>query len=139
MKYKIISIVIVSSYIFFSSCKKDEQDDGHGDHTHSPEFSNQAYMDARDCTGVTTPTFNNDVSLIMNTSCATSGCHNIGTGASGIVLNNYSNTKSAFESHDFLCAINHGDGCSNMPKNSPKLHDTLIEKITCWAKSGFPQ
>ena len=37
-----------------------------------------------------------------------------------------------------LHVINHDPGYPTMPKNSPKLNDTIIQKIQCWADNGAP-
>lgn len=58
--------------------------------------------------------FVNQVLPILQTSCATSGCHNVGSHKEGIVLDSYKNIMETVE-------VNAGDA------NSSKLYEVLIE------------
>ncbi len=71
---------------------------------------------------------------IMNVSCNTSGCHDAGTGSAGYIIENYS--QVAANASLFLSAIRHDDGVLQMPQGSPKLADSLIQKLDCWIQQG---
>tara|TARA_B110000902_G_scaffold64135_1_gene76033 strand:+ start:37 stop:405 length:369 start_codon:yes stop_codon:yes gene_type:complete len=79
--------------------------------------------------------YTNDVAPILaDAGCSGSYCH--GSGAGGVTLSDYYNTKTAAESPKFLKAIKHESGASSMPKGGNKLSDQQIETIECWVKSG---
>ena len=123
MKYIIISAIILCIAVF--ACNKTS--------------SNPDYVANAVCTG-TTPTYNTNISSIINTSCATSGCHNDATRKSGISLQGYSNASSQFKNNSKnLASINHGSGVDPMPQGAPKLADSNIKKLECWVKNGTPQ
>ena len=77
--------------------------------------------------------YTNDVAPIL-AGCSGSYCH--GSGAGGVTLSDYDNTKTAAESPKFLKAIKHESGASPMPKGGNKLSDQQIETIECWVRSG---
>ncbi len=115
--------------ITFSSCKKEN--------THTQGTTNADYINATDCSG-SSPTYTANVQPILDTKCATSGCHDIAFASGGLALEGYDSTKTHFNQHKILCAINHNSDCGAMPKSQPKLADTEIKTITCWAKNSFP-
>jgi hypothetical protein len=80
-----------------------------------------------------------DVAPILNSRCATSGCHTAITASHGLNLNGYQVVKATFDQHKILCSINHGNECNAMPRGSSKLSEAEIITITCWAKNGFLQ
>jgi len=88
------------------------------------------------CDSSKTYTYTADVKAIFDNSCATIGCHNAVAPASGVVLDNYLNAKAFTENGQVLCAIHYQPGRISMPA-SGKLPDSLIQKIDCWAHSGF--
>lgn len=110
------------------SCNK-EDDEG---------TENSDYIESTDCTGVT-PTYTADVQPLFDTKCAYSGCHAGSNAAHGLNLSGYNNAKNNFNEHNTLCAINHDGSCDPMPIGMPKLTDTEIKTITCWAKNNFPE
>ena len=123
MKYIIISAIILC--IAVVACNKTS--------------SNPDYAATAVCTG-STPTYTNNISNILNTSCATSGCHNDATRKAGISLQGYSNASSQFKNNSKnLASINHGSGVDPMPQGAPKLADSNIKKLECWVKNGTPQ
>ncbi len=79
------------------------------------------------------------VKPILDTYCASAGCHDAITAAVGVDLTDYTKTKKAFESKDVLCSIHHGSGCEPMPQGGSKMSDSDINKIDCWVKNGYAQ
>lgn len=73
------------------------------------------------------PSFATDISPIIKSYCATSGCHN---GSRSPNLSSYSNISANASS--IVGAIN-----SNMPPGQ-RLTSTQIAKITCWVNNGAP-
>lgn len=128
MKLKLI-ITVALFYIITNSiisCKK----------TNS---TNTDYLANAVCSG-TTPTYTSDVASILNSNCATSGCHNSSSKAAGINLSDYTNAKNEFLNNSKnIIAIHHGSGADAMPKNSSKLNDATINKLDCWTKNSCPE
>lgn len=113
---------LVLSIIFLIACNKSTTD-----------YAAQAV-----CTG-NTPTYLNDVAVIINNNCAVSGCHNNAASSAGIALEGFANASSQFKDNKKnLISIHHGKGASNMPKNASKLSDADINKLDCWVKNGCP-
>lgn len=83
-------------------------------------------------------TYNLRIATYLNNNCAFSGCHSTGSAVSGVVLDNYTSAKEAFQSKDALCTIKHSSGCAPMPPGG-KLADSLITYIQCWAENGYQQ
>lgn len=97
---------------------------------------------AIDCNGVNADsnTYNITIKPILDNYCAYGGCHDAFTKESGVNLSDYSNVVSAFENKSALCTIKHESGCGvGMPYNDPKLADSLITYIECWANNGYAQ
>lgn len=82
-------------------------------------------------------TYNNAIATILTTNCAVSGCHDAVTVQNGLNFTTYATSKSAFQTADVLCAINHDAGCEPMPQNAAKLSDATIQKIECWVENGY--
>lgn len=85
-------------------------------------------------------TYSNVVSKIINTKCATSGCH---AGTSGQAIGNFENHANLKTFLDgkkatFINAINHTGGASPMPKGGTKLVACDILKIETWINKGYP-
>lgn len=83
-------------------------------------------------------TYNNNVKIIFDTYCISSGCHNSMTMAGGYALDNYTGCKNAAQSGRLLGAIKWLPGYSPMPKGGGKLSDCDIMKIEKWINSGMP-
>ena len=90
-----------------------------------------------DCTGVVA-SYSATVKDILNSSCALSGCHTSQNPQSNIDLSTYDKAKLNGAKASFLCSIKHESGCKPMPDGSPKLTDTEIKILDCWASNGFP-
>ncbi len=105
----------------------------------SKESKNPDYIKEANCAAVdpSTNTYTAFVRSVMNASCALGGCHDASTKSSGVDLSNYAGVRKAFESQNFLCAVNHGNGCSAMPKGGLKLSADLLNRLACWARNGY--
>lgn len=82
-------------------------------------------------------TYNNDISMIFNESCALIGCH-----ASGSIngsLATYTDALTFIVDHPILQAIRHEAGASPMPQGFPKLSDCKIDQIAAWIADGTPE
>lgn len=113
---KSVVVIFVLLVFFFSACKK---------------ASNITY----DCSAIN-PTYTNDVKAIVDANCATAGCHNAATKASGIDLSTYSLVKSQSGQRRFLGSIEHASGYKSMPEGASKLSDVTIQTIACWIEQG---
>lgn len=101
--------------ILFSSCSNDSTDD------------------------LTTPiptviTYNLNVKSIMDTSCATSGCHNAATNSANLTLETFAQVKDAFVNRNALGRME--STTASMPP-SGNLPNTSIQKIKDWRAQGY--
>ena len=92
-----------------------------------------------DC-DTTASKFAADIQPILNSNCATSGCHTAAVIAGGYVFDNYTDVKSTIvnDSARFIGSILQQTGYSPMPKGGGKLSDCNISKIKAWIASGAP-
>jgi len=116
-KYSIVFLAI--AFVSIISCGKDDET-------------------KVDCTGVT-PTYNNGVRAIMESSCATLGCHVGQFPSGGIDLSTYATAKSASLNGKVLQSIKHESGVDAMPQGAPKLSNELIKVVECWIQNGAPE
>jgi hypothetical protein len=107
-------------FLIFESCSKDK--------TQAP---NETF-----CDSTKTFTYTADVKPIFDANCALIGCHNTIGAAAGVVLDDFTSAKTFTESGKVICAMKYSSGCTPMPA-SGKLADSLIQKVECWAKTGF--
>lgn len=91
-----------------------------------------------DCSGVS-PKYSNEVSPILNVSCAFAGCHDAVTKSAGVNLSSYSASVAATKSEKFLKSIKHESGASAMPQGQNKLDNATIKILECWIQNGTPQ
>jgi hypothetical protein len=82
----------------------------------------------------TNATFAAGVNPTVKTYCV--GCHNNSLPSGGINLTTYNLIKASVTSGKFLCSIQHGAGCSSMPKNAGKLNINCITLIQNWIDNG---
>lgn len=103
--------------------------------------SGNNYLDQADCTGVDAAqnTYTKTVKAILDSECASSGCHDAVYQRSGVDLSTYAKAKNAFQNTNCLCTIHHGSECKPMPDGGAKLSDATIQKIDCWAKNGYAE
>ena len=114
MKYFLLPIVLVG----FVSCSKDKVEN----------------VEPVDC--VNEISFSSDVVTILNTSCATSGCHNQSSAAAGYAFTTY---ESVEQNKDIILrTMEHEQGVTPMPIGQPKLNRADIDKFYCWIEQGAP-
>jgi hypothetical protein len=119
---KIHTLVYIMTTIFiFISCGKEYDAGGGGG--------------GSDCSGMNV-TYSADIKPILNASCAKSGCHDAATAQNGVDLSNYASASVISHQPRFLGVINHQSGYPAMPKDGPKLSDSKIQLLTCWAQAG---
>lgn len=81
-----------------------------------------------------TISFNKFVLPLMNTNCATSGCHDANSATQGYVFDSYENIKkNAVAANNAMNAIN---GFQQMPLGQ-KLDQTSIDKFKAWMDQGL--
>ena len=71
---------------------------------------------------------------LMNINCATSFCHDDGTGADGKKLTNHARVSSFAD--EILLSIQHDPASSAMPQGASKLPDSSITHFDTWIKEG---
>jgi len=118
-------LILFSLILLIISCSDDEVITGGGTNN-------------LDCSA-TTPTYSTDIKSIMDSNCATSGCHNSTTQASGIDLSSYDKVKSESAKNRFLGSIRHESGFDRMPQGKSKLPDATIDMLACWIENGTPE
>lgn len=125
-KFVLPAVIFVMIALFISSCSK--------------SVSTDKYFSSVSCTETddTLNTYSGKIHTILNSRCATSGCHNASSSSSGKDYSSYNAAVNGF-SGSALCAINHDGGCNPMPQGSSKLSDADIHDLTCWAKNNYPQ
>jgi len=123
MKKTIFILTAISGIVAINACKKDSTD----------------YAAQATCTG-TTPTYNGEISGLIDTHCGDSNCHSANGSKAGINLSTYALASSQFlNNNDMLTSIHHGRGVAPMPDNKPKLSDDIINRLDCWVKNGCPE
>ncbi len=126
---KLLALVAVVGFfaVFYSSCAKDK--------AQKPQ--------PLSCTGINpdSNTYTLNVKAILDYNCAYGGCHDHASAptSSNVDLEGYSATKATFQGRNVFCSLNHGTGCLPMPQSLPKLADSLITYLQCWADNGYPQ
>jgi uncharacterized membrane protein len=83
------------------------------------------------CTGVAAK-FSTDVKPLMQSKCATAGCHNAASTAGGVVLETYVQIAGKATRINQRCVVE-----KSMPPGAP-LNPTEIAIIKCWIVAGAP-
>jgi mono/diheme cytochrome c family protein len=81
-----------------------------------------------------TVSFAATIEPLIQQSCATSGCHNAATSASGYNLEGHANIST--NAQIILTVIRHESGVVPMPYFQPKLSDSIIKQVGCWINQG---
>jgi len=115
MKYNLLLIVILA--LLFFSCSKDKA-------------AAEIIPNINVCDSINPVSFMNDIDPLLSANCY--GCHS----SISPIFNDYSSVFAVKD--DILKAIQHDPSFSAMPQNSPKLADSLINKVQCWIESGAP-
>lgn len=66
-------------------------------------------------------------------------CHNASAAAAsgaGINLEDYNSLKGWADNGKLFCSVDHGNGCSQMPKGGGRLQQCDIDKIKAWVDRG---
>ena len=123
--FSIFSLALVFTAI---SCGDDD--------SNTPDYASQA-----NCSSfpAAVTTYAPTVKAVLDTYCATSGCHDGITAAEGIDLSSYAKSKNAFEKKDVLCSVHHGADCVAMPQGSDQLDATTINLLDCWVKNDYAE
>jgi hypothetical protein len=118
-KFLVVSAIGLLA-LFYNSCSKDK--------TPAPPDCIQADS---------INTYTISVKPILDTHCATAGCHDAVTAFSGVRLDTYENAVDAAKNQPkFFCVIDHS--CTpQMPYLLPKLADPLITKIQAWKTNCY--
>ncbi len=74
-----------------------------------------------------------DIIPIVDQNCFI--CHSTAEARGDVILDTYIDIKS-WADESLFCAINHDEGCTNMPKNQPKLSECDILTIKTWIDEG---
>lgn len=89
--------------------------------------------------------FQNDILPIFISNCAFSGCHDAGTGMSGVILTTYENIMGSdvievgeAEDSDLFERIIENDPNNRMPLGRDPLPQQQVEKIRQWINDGAP-
>ncbi len=126
MKKLLWPVVMVSLIVLYSSCAKDVAE--------KPSAIDCSTIDP----SINTYTLN--IKKIIDGNCATVNCHDaVFHTASGISLATYAEVKAEFEKGTVMGSVTHSPGFIAMPQNSPKLADSLITYMQCWADNNYPQ
>lgn len=86
-------------------------------------------------------TYNNFAKDLVNSTCATSGCHDVNANSNGVPypFHNYEVMKAAVDAGRILGSIRREAGFSAMPKGEAKLSDCNISKMEAWIADGAPE
>jgi uncharacterized membrane protein len=114
IKLKTVFLFILISALF-SSCYYDKNEVLYG-------------VNNVDCTTISAK-YSTDISTIISTKCATSGCHN-SSAAGGLVLQNYTQVKNSVGKINTRVLVT-----KDMPPGSP-LSSLEMDKLKCWIQSG---
>lgn len=114
---KVIYIFSVLALLFATSCKKDKV---------------AAAIVDPNCTD--TISFVQKIQPMILQNCATSGCHDAGSQASGYDFSNYAGIAPNVSI--MLSAMRSETGVVPMPQGGPQLEDSLIQQFSCWASQG---
>ncbi len=79
-------------------------------------------------------TYTQNVKMILDTSCATSGCHNAASNTAGLTLETYAQARNAFENRNALGRME--STTASMPP-SGNLPSTSIQIIKNWRDQGY--
>lgn len=105
---------------------------------HSCYYDNEEYLYSGDgCDTTLAATYNGGVQAIIANNCF-GGCHEQASGSAGIILEGYVNLKNEIVNGDVMCTIR-WEGCSPMPKNSPKMSTCDITLLETWIANGYPE
>ncbi|NVK52299.1 MAG: hypothetical protein HWD85_05140 [Flavobacteriaceae bacterium] len=79
-------------------------------------------------------TYAKNIKPLVDTSCATSGCHNAASKQAGLTLETYAQVKNAFLNGNAFARI---ESTTNPMPPSGKLPDGTIQTIKKWRDQGY--
>lgn len=122
---KLLSLLFLASALMIVSCGKDDSSDDETDPT-------------CDTIGLT---YTDDIKDILDTNCATPGCHSEDQAMTQGAMHDYAAAKAFVDFGRVVGAINHSDDFSPMPfpTGTDKLPQCTIDKITAWIDDGAPE
>ena len=121
IKYKFIFLALLSLAIF--SCGDDEEEMEEMEETCETENL----------------TYTNDISIIMNSTCAANTACHVADATATFSLANFADVTTAVSFGSISGAINQLDGFSPMPRGGDKLDDCTIAMIDQWLDDGAPE
>ncbi|MCD6064256.1 MAG: hypothetical protein K0R82_2167 [Flavipsychrobacter sp.] len=83
-----------------------------------------------------TVSFSAKIKPILDSKCATAGCHDANGLGGGYNFTTYAGVKQAVTNNRLLGAIKHEQGFSQMPKGMPPLDAATIDLFTKWVNQG---
>lgn len=112
------SYLLIISVVIFASCAKDKTE------PMEPMIT--------DC--MEEVSFANDVQVIFNMNCATTGCHDAQSATSDYIFETHAQIAGSAETA--LKTMQHNQDFTPMPFGQNKLEDSLIQKVRCWINQG---
>ena len=88
---------------------------------------------ASDC-DVSLISYSLNIIPLMDENC--NGCHSANEASGGVVLDSFDAIQALAEDGVLFCSVNHDDGCSEMPQDSPKLPECAILTLKTWIDDG---
>lgn len=83
-------------------------------------------------------TYTADIKSLIDSNCATAGCHTADNTAIGSLASHQSIVDFMWQDR-IVGSINHDSGFSQMPKGGSKLADCDIDQIDAWIAAGLPE
>lgn len=116
---------IIPAVALLAACYKDNREDMYGIGPGSTcDTSNVTYSAV--------------VQPVLQSKCATSGCHNAASHSAGVDLSSYAGAKIIADKGSLLQVIRHESGLPPMPQGGAKLDDCTIAQIQKWVNDGAP-
>jgi len=81
-------------------------------------------------------TYSGQIAPIISQNCIS--CHNTTNASGNVNLDDYQNVAMWAANGELLCAINHENGCSPMPKNGAQLNICDRTVFELWVADGYP-
>ena len=121
---RISAVILIFSALLLSteSCYYDNRED---------LLANQP----QDSCNTTDVSFSAEIQPIISDNCAIPGCHNAGSQAAGLNLEEFQQVKNIAASGEFVGRITEQSG-PLMPQGGPPLPQCEIDKITAWVQDG---
>ena len=86
----------------------------------------------------TNVTYTATIQPVLQSKCATAGCHNAATSSAGINLSTHVGAKAIADNGLLLKVTRHESGVAPMPQGGAKLDDCNLAQIQKWVQDGAP-